>query len=459
MFCLPIKPDVNAGIKCFVLLFENAKRKQFDASNMKLPTRLFHAGGLVFFQLLGLFIPLLTLPIMAHGLGVAGFGQVMLAQSVTLLAVLWIDAGFNTESQRRAAQDLAQEIHAPQALIDNLLARGVCALPALLILSLLPLVLPSLSYLLLLACSPLILGTLLFPQWWLVATGHGWQMGFWSTIGRLFSALLTWLWVKNEQDIVWAALSISLGSLVSGLLLSRIWLKPLVVNRAQVKWRRWRQYLFDVRANLISAFLAQASSQLPLIVIGALPSGSPQIGIFSAADRLTRAAAHVFGSIEQSVMASWLMPLQGAPEAFHAMRKRIMRYLLFALGLSAVVGFWFSEIIVTLLYGLAFKSAIVVLYILIIWLCLHTLRRTIVMMYWSTEGDIAMQARLQWSEVILTSLVLACTGALSMFHIFEWITHSIAAGMAMALCCVEVLLLCICINNLTAKTTMPKDAS
>jgi O-antigen/teichoic acid export membrane protein len=58
---------------------------------------------LVVFQVVGLIIPLLTLPILARSLGVTSFGQLMLAQAVVFLGVVFVDAGFNTESQRRAS--------------------------------------------------------------------------------------------------------------------------------------------------------------------------------------------------------------------------------------------------------------------------------------------------------------------------------------------------------------------
>ena len=87
---------------------------------------------LVIFQVIGLIIPLLTLPILARSLGVTSFGQIMLAQAVVFLGVVFVDAGFNTESQRRASLAVDSR-ESQQVLVDNFIARFVCSLPILLV--------------------------------------------------------------------------------------------------------------------------------------------------------------------------------------------------------------------------------------------------------------------------------------------------------------------------------------
>jgi O-antigen/teichoic acid export membrane protein len=127
---------------------------------------------LVLFQILGLLIPILTLPILARGLGVTVFGQVMLAQAVVFLGVLFVDAGFNTESQRRVSI-AANDLEAQQALVDNFIARGLCSMPVLALLLIIGYVVPDLPFRLVAISLPLVLGTLLFPQWWYVAQQQG----------------------------------------------------------------------------------------------------------------------------------------------------------------------------------------------------------------------------------------------------------------------------------------------
>jgi polysaccharide transporter, PST family len=116
---------------------------------------------LVIFQVIGLVIPLLTLPILARSLGVTSFGQIMLAQAVVFLGVVFVDAGFNTESQRMAAI-ATSKLDAHQILIDNFIARLVCSVPVLLVLLVVGFLIPDLPFRLVVLSLLLLLGTLIF---------------------------------------------------------------------------------------------------------------------------------------------------------------------------------------------------------------------------------------------------------------------------------------------------------
>ena len=151
---------------------------------------------LVIFQVLGLIIPLLTLSILARSLGVASFGQIMLAQAVVFLGVVFVDAGFNTESQRRASLAIDSQ-ESQQVLVDNFIARFACSLPMILVVLLVGFFVPDLPFALVVLSLLLLLGTLIFPQWWYVARQQGLRMGIALMCGRLISALIILLFVKQ----------------------------------------------------------------------------------------------------------------------------------------------------------------------------------------------------------------------------------------------------------------------
>ncbi len=67
-------------------------------------------------QALAMALPLLSMPILARALGVAAFGQVMWALGLSVLAVVWVDAGLNGESQRQVALGGSEETLANQHL-------------------------------------------------------------------------------------------------------------------------------------------------------------------------------------------------------------------------------------------------------------------------------------------------------------------------------------------------------
>jgi O-antigen/teichoic acid export membrane protein len=402
----------------------------------KLRGRWATAVGLIFFQVLGLAIPLLVLPLLSRALGTGGFGQLMLAQAVVLLAVLWVDAAFNVQSQREASADIAQEKKIPQALLDNLIVRIGAALLAIVFLLCLPLFLHSLSYSLLLASCPLLVGTLIFPQWWLLATGRGLLMGVATVLGRIGSALLVWLYVDSAADTVVAALAISVGSLLSGFILIPIWLGSLIRARSLLSWTHWHGYARTIRPTLLSAFFASACAQLPIVALGTW-AGAIQTGLFSAADRLTRAGAHVLTLVEQSLLTQWLQPIATNKERLNKMRSTILLYLSVGLVFGVCVAWFLAPWIIHFLYSDSFLLAVDILRVLLVWLFLQAMRRAVVSAYWIVEHEIKAQAKIQWLETFLY-LSLLVLGAL---FIGRFPTMSWGLWMAFSLCLIEVILL------------------
>jgi O-antigen/teichoic acid export membrane protein len=400
--------------------------------------RWLNTGALVFFQALGLLIPLLTLPWLSKALGVIGFGQVMFAQAVTLLAVLWVDAGFNVQSQRLATLDPDMERRLPQVLFDNFVARARAAWWALCALLLLPFILTDLSFSLILASLPLLLGTLLFPQWWLLAMGRGLVMGLATVAGRLASATLIWLGVHEPADLIFAAWAVSVGSVLSGFFMAKFWLLPLWRARHALSGSRWRAYKQSIQATLLPAFFASACTQLPTVVLGAF-AGPLQTGLFSAADRLTRAGAHLFSVVEQSLFTQWLQPLVAQAHRLALMRQRILMWMFLSLTLAVSVAWVLAPWFVDILYGQGFSQSVAVLRILLCWLWLQSLRRLLVSMYWLVSGHVVWQARMQWSEVSLYGvLTLGLIAGVFMTDTQAW-----GLATALTLCFIELALLLI----------------
>jgi polysaccharide transporter, PST family len=382
---------------------------------------------LVIFQVIGLIIPLLTLPILARSLGVTSFGQLMLAQAVVFLGVVFTDAGFNTESQRRASLAV-DSLASQQALIDNFIARFVCSVPILLLVLLVGVFVPDLPFVLVVFSLLLVLGTLIFPQWWYVAQQQGLKMGLALMSGRLISALIILLFVKSTDDQIIACIASCSGTLIAGLLLIPNWWRNFKPQRNKICWTSWRQYLKDVSHNIFSGFFSSASVSVPILAIGFL-SGSFQAGLFTAADRLTRASAHVLSFVEQSCMG-WLAK-ENNQDLVRADQLRFRALAI--LGGILFVGCSFlailSDWILHLLYGNAFLSASLILKILATWLFIYGLRKAAVTFYWSAAGNLKIIAVFQWLEAVLVCF-FASLGA-------YW---SGAFGTSVGLCIAEIFL-------------------
>ncbi|MEN9538597.1 MAG: hypothetical protein RLZZ126_832 [Pseudomonadota bacterium] len=371
-----------------------------------------HSGALlVFFQILGMAIPLLTLPFVARALGVDEFGKVMLAQAIVFFGVVFIDAGFNTESQRRVAlaSDQTQSL---QVLFDNLKARSACAIPTMAVIIGLSFLFEDVPLTYVLVALLHVMGTLAFPQWWLIGKSLGFQMGLASTAGRLIAAVLTLWWVRTPGDGMWAVAAASSGTVWAGLLVTPLIRRHWKLAAGQMDPRSWRSYFAAVRPTIFSGFFASASASTPAVLLGWV-SGAAQVGVFSAADRLTRAAAHLMGVIEQTLMGQ----LARAEQNDTALGKTLRRDLMIRLGLASalgclVVGVW-ADLVVRLLYGDKFATVSPVLQLLCVWLWIHVMRRAGLLFTWSLRGNLKGVSRFQWLEagVVTTMAALGATGA------------------------------------------------
>jgi polysaccharide transporter, PST family len=363
---------------------------------------------LVIFQVIGMIIPLLTLPILARSLGVESFGQIMLAQAVVFLGVVFVDAGFNTESQRQASIAI-NSLDVQQILVDNFIARLVCATPVVIVLMLVGFFIPNLPFKLVALSLLLLFGTLIFPQWWYVARQQGLKMGMALMSGRLISALIIFVFVKSGNDQIIACLASASGTLIAGMLLLPSWWRNFEVLRGEINWSSWRVYLNTVRHNIFSGFFSSASVSIPVLALGFL-AGTFQTGIFTAADRLTRAAAHVLSFVEQSCMGWFAKENDKDLQQADRLRVKVLCFLSIILLIACSSVALLSDWVLHLLYGNSFVSASLILQILCAWLFLYGLRKATVTFYWSAAGQLKVVAIFQWMEAALVC-VFASLGA------------------------------------------------
>jgi polysaccharide transporter, PST family len=386
------------------------------------------AVALTSFQILGMALPMMTLPVLARSLGVVCFGQIMLAQFVVLFGVVFIDAGLNLESQRRVAA-ARDELARTQALLDNLIARALLALPVTVVVVAAGLMTPGLPLWMVLVALLHMGGTLLFPQWWFVARDEGLRMGLAMTVGRVVSAVGVLLWVRVPADAGIALLAASSASLLSGLLFFPALITRFFGHASELNLRGYRLYLRVARPALVSAFVASSSQSVPAVVLGAI-GGTLQVGIFSAADRLTRAAAYVAGVAGLSLLnvatrAHAVGPAEATVQVRAILRRAAMACAVGSVCLAAV-----AVPVIHLLYGNNFSASVMVLELLSVWLGLHVFRVLKFTLQWKAAGCQVAIARLQLQEglvVLLLSLIGAWLGG--------------AAGVAIGLVVSELCLL------------------
>jgi polysaccharide transporter, PST family len=378
---------------------------------------------LVVSQTLAMLLPLVTLPILAKALGVQGFGQVMLAQAVVFFGVVFVDAGFNTESQRRLAL-ASTPSERMQVLIDNLLARSLCALPVALVVLIAAALTPQLPVGMVAIALLHLVGTLMFPQWYFIATGSGLIMGIAIAAGRLISAGWIYAWVQSPDDAwtaVWAASS---ATIISGLVLLPVLRREWATRSAPLNAQGYKAYLTAVRPTVFSGFFANSTISIPPLLLGWL-SNPLQVGLFTSADRLTRAVAHAAGFVEQSLLTPVTRRLIDSPPAGRQLRQRLLLGIALAGTAGVAVLTFAAPTVVQWLYGDRFAGAIPVLQTLGVWLALMLLRRAALLFTWNAIGRLDKVSQFQWAEAALVTLGVSLGG-------WQWGAMGVASGMIAA---------------------------
>lgn len=381
------------------------------------------ASTLAVFQMTGMLLPLLTFPVLARALGVELFGQIMLAQFVVLFGVVFIDSGFNVESQRKVAV-ATDDRGRLQALLDNLIARSLLACVVALAVVGVGVLTPGLPMWMVGIALLHLAGTLLFPQWWFVAREEGLRMGLASTAGRLVSAGAVLGLVRSPSDAGIALLAASSATLLSGfMVLPGLW-RALKLHADALDWRGYRGFMRSVQPMILSGFVASSAQSVPTVVLGWV-SGPLQVGLFSSAERLTRAGAHVSGVMGLSVLN---VAARMHRDGHHDMRQTGYWVLRWTAGMclaGSLLLALLAEPVVRLLYGAHFVDSVLVLQVLAIWLGLYVFRGIWVMLHWRALGLLTQVSRIQWQEGISVFVVSLLGG-------WMWGAKGVALGLVIS---------------------------
>lgn len=160
-------------------------------------------------------IPILTIPVLAHSLGVAGFGDVAVALNFAMYFTVVTEWGFNLSATQQVARAADSREELRHIFWNTVLARVMLAAVCLIAAAILPIVVPALGRVstLIWIASIQVVGTAITTNWFLQGLE---KMGTFSTIsiiGRIVVIPLTFIFVRGPDD-AWVAVAIQTGSVL-----------------------------------------------------------------------------------------------------------------------------------------------------------------------------------------------------------------------------------------------------
>lgn len=369
-------------------------------------------------------LPLISLSLIAHRLGLDALGTIVLAQSLGMIPVLLVDAGFNPESMRATA---TRDQTAPlQPLLDNLLARSRLAIVAAALALLASAAIPPLSVGHAAIGLLQLLGTLLFPQWWLIATGASLSCLSMQLAGRAATVAGIALLAHGPEDVT-IAMALQCGAtLLSGLMFLATRVAPRARELPLLDWNAHGGLTRRVRPAVGSGFLLSIASNTPQLVLGAV-MGPQQAALFAAPEKVARAGIFALGAVDQTFIAP---VARSRAHSERDARRYASRVVLASLAIGILLAAFIaiaSPTILPLLFGAEFREANHIMWLLCVWIPSSCARRSLLNLHYIAQGRTDLASRCQYAEAV--ALILFCTAGAAAYG---------ASGAAAGLLCAEL---------------------
>ncbi|WP_462177890.1 lipopolysaccharide biosynthesis protein [Pseudoalteromonas gelatinilytica] len=224
---------------------------------------------------LNLLIPLLSIPILSRVLGPEQYGVYLLIMTIVMFGYTFVDYSSNyvgvrqlSQAESKAEKGTIFVNHFAYRLIF-LVLYIVCAYFAALVMY--P---PETSILVLTIGLPFLMGYMLTNTWFYIGTSNTLWLAILSAASKVVHLLIILLLVKGPNDLATALHSMSLPTLLAGLLLSTIIVRQYI--HFPINWQQIKQgCINEIKsgANVFTGLLApNLYNALPIIVLAAFYS-------------------------------------------------------------------------------------------------------------------------------------------------------------------------------------------
>jgi len=316
-------------------------------------------SSLAALQALNYLAPLITLPYLVRVLQPSHFGLVSLAQGIVLYFDFFTDFGFNF-SQTRAIASCRQ---VPEA-VSRIFWSTIYAKFLLMCIS-------AVALTLLVACTPkmrdtpllyavnflYVIGTTFFPVWLFQGLEKMKLGAVLFGIARLLTIPALFLFVRHPQDYVIAgAIQASVEVLAS------VFAWPFILKRFQLRWYppSFIEIVSTLRqswALFLSASALQFSASGTIVILG-FTAGKIEVGYFSAADKLIKAASAALNPLAQALYPHTTAAKLRSPEAaFRLIRKAFLLVGAFSIVVSVLTAL-FAGSVCHIVLGKTFEHSI-----------------------------------------------------------------------------------------------------
>lgn len=321
--------------------------------------RLFkNTSALLIMQLFTYVAPFIVLPYLSRTLGADGFGLMVAALSLTVIANVCTDFGFNLsatylisrkQNQTRYISKVITAIYTLKLLLLVLVFAGIALYLAL-----------AVSY------TPLAIAAIYmtvffqaFMSPWLFQGIEKMKLITYSTIAsRMVYVVIIFLLIKHKDDYDLALMCNAIATMLACFLAN--WLIRREGFTLAKPSKRLIKLMFAHSSQFFASRVAlQASSSISVLVLNTFVTPA-QVGIYGASDKLFNAFKSLINPFSQALY----------PYMANTGNTKLLFKVTVLLGLAmlvpASIGFYFAEEVITLIYGIDFIESASILRIFIV---------------------------------------------------------------------------------------------
>lgn len=307
--------------------------------------------SLVVLQILNVFVPFLTIPYLLATVGVERFGLLTFVHSFVLFLVIFVEYGFNISTTREISihSDSKSEIERiySEVLTTKVFLLAVCfVLFTIAVLSIDKFRQDLLIYFLYFG---IVIGQTLFSQWLFQGLQ---KMKYVTYVNVFFKTIFTvciFVFVKGVDDIWMVPLFLSAGAIsagISGLFIARFVLeiRYSLPDAAAIKAQLKSGYhLF------MSEFYMAVLTFSNVLILGFLV-GNVSVGIYSAAEKVIRAAASLLSPVINTLFPHVSKLVHENYREGMEFIRRVKNYGVLVILLGTVLVFIFADLLFEIIY-------------------------------------------------------------------------------------------------------------
>jgi PST family polysaccharide transporter len=321
--------------------------------------------SLTIFQVIELFIPLVTIPIIISRVGAEKFGLISFAVVFSYFFQLIIDFGFNTISTRDISIHKNDKNKINEIFNNTINSKLILMIFCFIIYLCIVLCFEKLNSNIEIYIFTFIslIGQSLIPIWFFQGLQESKYLTISSFLGRFSYLLLILFFINTEENYTLIPIFNSIGYFISAMITLGIIYKKYKIPYKKITSKEFIIQLNKGKFMFFSEIKLYFISYFNILILGII-SGNTAVAYFVGAEKIIRAISNLFIPVQNSLFPILAIKLNNDKTYTIRLIKKILPVVVVLLLLLYILLFVFSENIIFLILGVEMRNSILVFKIL-----------------------------------------------------------------------------------------------